>query len=101
MHKHFAASFLRCPYSRLEDIFRKRTRRFNCRIGLNLNFFKSMKKVMSSIIYYLLLTNNCWFESRKSILFTNENLFDATHGRLYNSKNCFIKNVDSNEKFGR
>ena len=37
----------------------------------------------------------------QSTLFTNENLFDATFGRLYNSKNCFIKNVDSNEKFGR
>lgn len=23
MHKHFAASFLRCPYSWLEDVFRK------------------------------------------------------------------------------
>ena len=34
-------------------------------------------------------------------LFTNENLFDATLSRLYNRKNCFIKNVDSNEKFGR
>lgn len=62
MHKHFAASFLRCPYSCLEDVFRKRTRRFNCRIGLHLNFFKSMKKqAMSSIIYYQItkdLTSN-------------------------------------------
>ena len=30
-----------------------------------------------------------------------KNLFDATLSRLYNRKNCFIKNVDSNEKFGR
>lgn len=59
MHKHFAASFLRCPYSWLEDVFRKRTRRFNCRIGLNLNFFKSMKNKQCqvlSIIYYQLTT---------------------------------------------
>lgn len=41
------------------------------------------------------------FKSRKSTLLSNENLFDAISGRLYNSKNCFIKNVDSNEKFGR
>ena len=54
---------------------------------------------MSSIIYYQLTTVD--LKSRKSTLFTNENLFDATHGRLYNRKNCFIKNVDSNEKFGR
>lgn len=50
MHKHFAASFLRCPYSWLEDIFRKRTRRFNCRIGLNLNFFKSMKNKQCQVL---------------------------------------------------
>lgn len=91
--------FLRCPYSWLEDVFRKRTHRLNCRIGLHLNFFKSMKT--DNAKYYLLSTNNCWVESRKSTPFTNENLFDATHGRLYNRKNCFIKNVDSNEKFGR
>lgn len=39
MHKHFAASFLCCPYSWLEDIF-----------GLNLNFFKSMKNKQCQVL---------------------------------------------------
>ena len=50
MHKHFAASFLRCPYSWLEDVFRKRTRRFNRRIGLHLNFFKSIKNKQCQVL---------------------------------------------------
>lgn len=54
---------------------------------------------MSSIIYYQLTTVGLNHGNQPSS--TNENLFDATHGRLYNRKNCFIKNVDSNEKFGR
>ena len=50
MHKHFAASLLRYPYSWLEDIFRKRTHRLNCRIGLNLNFFKSIKNKQCQVL---------------------------------------------------
>lgn len=40
-------------------------------------------------------------DATSHLIFRIQNLFDATLGRLYNSKNCFIKNVDSNEKFGR
>lgn len=50
MHKHFAASFFTLSYSWLEDIVRKRTHRFNCRIGLNLNFFKSMKNKQCQVL---------------------------------------------------
>ena len=51
MNSHFfTAPFLRCPYSWLEAVFRKRTRRLNCRIGLNLNFFKSMKNKQCQVL---------------------------------------------------
>lgn len=45
MHKHFAASLLRCPYSWLEDIFRKKRV-----VLIALNFFKSIKNKQCQVL---------------------------------------------------